>query len=184
MDGVIIRGARPEDAAELLSIYQYYVKNTAVTFEYDVPSVEEFRARIEKTLERYPYLAAERNGVPVGYAYAGKFSARPAYDWSAELTIYIDADARGQGLGRRLYSALENELREMGITNMYACIACSGEDDEYLTGSSLDFHHHLGFVTAGVFRKCGYKFGRWYDMAWLEKIIGEHRENMPPVKWK
>lgn len=172
-----VRNATLADAKRLLEIYDYYVKNTAITFEYDTPSLEEFKQRMERTLARYPYLVAERDGAVRGYTYAGPFVGRAAYARSCETTIYLAPDARKTGLGRALYEALEARLRAMGILNLYACIGCPvAGDDEYLTTNSADFHAHMGFVRVGEFHKCGYKFGRWYHMIWMEKIIGEHRE--------
>ena len=84
-----IRAATPDDAEKLLEIYRYYVLNTAISFEYNAPDLEEFRARIVKTLQKYPYLVAEQEGVILGYAYAGPFVGRKAYDWSAETTVYV-----------------------------------------------------------------------------------------------
>lgn len=169
-----IRNAKPADAYRLLEIYDYYVRNTAITFEYDTPSLEEFTARIENTMKRYPYLVATVAGRIEGYAYAGVFKNRAAYDWSCETTIYIANDARKSGLGRMLYEALEEKLKTMGILNMYACIAYPDTEDEYLTKNSAAFHEHLGYTKVGEFHKCGYKFGRWYNMIWMEKFIGEH----------
>ncbi|HAW15528.1 MAG TPA: GNAT family N-acetyltransferase [Clostridiales bacterium] len=167
-----IRSASPEDAVRLLEIYSYYVENTAISFEIDVPSLTEFRSRIARTLTRYPYLVLEDGGNVRGYAYAGVFYDRAAYDPSCEVTIYIDRYSRGRGYGRRLYEALETELKARGITNLYACIADPVEEDEYLTGDSERFHAHMGFVRVGVFHKCGRKFGRRYNMIWMEKIVG------------
>ena len=116
-----------------------------------------------------------------GYAYAHAFVGRAAYDWAAELTIYLDHDARRGGLGRVLYEALADRLKAMGVLNLYACIGYPQVEDEYLTKNSAQFHEHLGFTLAGTFHNCGYKFGRWYDMIWMEKIIGEHKENQAPV---
>lgn len=182
MDNITITAASPEDAKELLDIYSYYVTDTAVSFEHDVPSVEEFRARIEKTLEKYPYLKAVSGGRIVGYAYAGAFIPRAAYSRCAELTVYIHRDFRRKGIGRMLYAELEELLRKMGILNLYACIAIpSDNEDEYLTSASIDFHEQIGFVRVGMFRDCGYKFGRWYDMVWAEKLIGEHTADPRPV---
>ncbi len=175
MDGITIRRAAAEDALRLLEIYAYYVEKTAISFEYEVPSLEEFENRIQNTLKRYPYLCILRDGVIKGYAYAGPFIERAAYDWSAETTIYIAHDVRNRGLGRMIYEALEKELKEMGILNLYACIGYPEADDEYLTKNSAQFHRHMGFQPAGKFQNCGYKFGRWYHMIWMEKIIGEHR---------
>ena len=102
-----IRTAKPSDAEELLAIYAPYIKKTAITFEYDVPSVEEFKSRIENTLKRYPYIVLEDNGIIQGYAYTSPFGERIAYQWSVETSIYIREDSRKSGYGRMLYSELE-----------------------------------------------------------------------------
>lgn len=172
----IVRDAEIADAERILEIYDYYVKNTAVTFEYDTPSIEEFKERMEKTMRRYPYLVIEHDNIIQGYAYAGAFGSRAAYDWSCEMTVYIDRNARKSGLGKKLYKALEEKLRKMGIHNLYACIAVPNVADEYLTSNSADFHAHMGYKKVGEFHKCGYKFERWYNMIWMEKIIGKHED--------
>ncbi|MCR4890688.1 MAG: GNAT family N-acetyltransferase [Lachnospiraceae bacterium] len=169
-----IRRARIEDAERLLEIYSYYVLNTAISFEYDVPTLEEFRGRMRHIQEKYPYFLLEEDGVIKGYSYAGVFKARTAYDHSCEVTIYLDRDSKGRGYGRALYQALEQALIKQGIINLYACIADPIEEDEYLTKNSELFHHHMGYTKVGEFHKCGYKFDRWYNMVWMEKIIGEH----------
>jgi len=170
----MIRNATIDDAKRLLEIYAYYVKNTAITFEYDVPSLEEFRNRIANTLRKYPYLILEDEGIIQGYAYAGAFVGRAAYDHSCEMTIYLDRNSKGRGYGRALYEALEQALKGMGILNLYACIGDPVVEDEYLTRNSEQFHQHLGFSKVGTFHKCGYKFNHWYNMIWMEKIIGDH----------
>ena len=157
----VIRPAVPEDAASLLEIYAPYVEETAITFEYDVPTTEEFRERIEHIRARYPYLVIERGGVIQGYAYAGVFKDRAAYDRSCEMTIYLARDAVGGGLGRKLYEALEEALRAKGMLNLYACIGVPEQDDEYLDHNSEQFHEHMGYRKVGTFHQCGYKFGRW-----------------------
>ena len=180
---ITIRAARPEDAAALLVIYAPYVEKTAITIEYEVPSVEEFTQRITSTLARYPYLVAEADGQILGYAYVGTFHDRPAYDWSVETSIYVDSNLRHSGVGRALHDALERVLGAMGILNLNACIAWPNvENDPYLTRNSGDFHEHMGYRPVGTFSKCGYKFHRWYDMIWMEKHIGEHLENQPPIR--
>ncbi len=171
---MLIRSATEKDAARLLAIYSYYVEKTAISFEYNVPSLAEFTARIAKTLQKFPYLVAEEEGTVQGYAYAGPFKERAAYDHSCELSIYLDRNAQGRGYGRQLYEAMEAALKSKGILNLYACIADPVSEDEYLTKNSEQFHQHLGFVKVGSFYKCGYKFGRWYNMIWMEKIIGKH----------
>ena len=169
-----IRSATTADAARILDIYAYYVEHTAITFECEVPSLDEFAARIASTLKKYPYLVIEDDDEVVGYAYAGTFKDRAPYDRSCELSIYLDHGSQGKGYGRALYEALERRLRDMGILNLYACIGSPIEEDEFLTNNSEQFHAHLGFVRVGEFHKCGFKFGRWYNMIWMEKLIGEH----------
>ncbi len=171
-----IRTARPEDAPELLKIYAPYVENTAITFEYDVPTLNDFRGRIEHTLKTYPYLVAERDGELLAYAYTGAFKERAAYAWSVETSIYVRQECRGLGLGRRLYAALEAVSRLQNVVNLYACIAYPKTEDEYLTRNSVDFHSHLGFKLVGEFHNCAYKFGRWYNMVWMELPVGEYLE--------
>lgn len=180
-ENVKIRFAVPDDAEQLLSIYKPYVQETAITFEYDVPSLEEFRSRIAHTLQKYPYLVLCDGEKILGYAYAGPFKERAAYQWSVELSIYIEKSSHGHGFGRLLYDALEVQLKKMGIKNLYACIAYPEKDDEYLTANSVNFHAHLGFVRVGEFKKCASKFGRWYNMTWMEKIIADHEENPKTV---
>lgn len=172
---ISIRPARPEDAKELLAIYAPYVERTAVSFEYDVPPAEEFEGRIRETLRCYPYFAAEAGGEILGYAYAGPFQKRAAYAHSAETTVYLKEGARRRGLGRALYRALEQALFRQGILNLYACIAYTERADAYLTNDSILFHEHMGFHRAGHYRRCGYKFGNWYDMVCMEKHIGPHQ---------
>lgn len=177
-----LRIAKPEDAEEILKVYAPYVEKTAITFEYEVPSVEEFRGRIENTLQHYPYLVAEDESGILGYAYAGRFQTRAAYDWAVETSIYIRMDQKRRGLGRILYDALEEGLKEQGILNVNACIACTDQEDEHLTNDSIYFHEHLGYRLVGKFYQCGYKFHRWYDMVWMEQMIGEHKENQEPIR--
>lgn len=181
-EGLRVRPAAPEDAAALLEIYAPYVERTAVTFEYAVPSVEDFAGRVARTLERYPYLAAEAEGRILGYACAGPFKERAAYDWAVETSVYVRQDERRRGIGRRLYEALERCLAAQGVLNLNACIACPEEPDEYLTRDSVEFHRRLGWRLVGEFRRCGCKFGRWYNMVWMERHIGPHLPDPPPVR--
>lgn len=168
-----IRVARKEDAEKLLKIYAPYVENTAITFEYTVPTKDEFKKRIENTLKKYPYIAAERNDEILGYAYAGELYHREAYMHSAETSIYVARNGRGRGIGTVLYDELEKLLLKQGITNLYACIAYAETEDEFLTNGSVRFHEKRGFSIAGKFNKCGYKFNRWYDVVWMEKQIAK-----------
>lgn len=179
MDTVTVRDAVPADAARILEIYAYYVEHTAISFEYETPTLQEFENRMKQTMKKYPYLVIEQDGVIQGYAYAGAFVGRAAYDYSCELTIYLDHAAKKRGFGRKLYEALEERLRQLGFLNLYACIGYPDVEDEYLDKNSAQFHTHLGFETVGTFHNCGYKFGRWYHMIWAEKIIGEHKTQQP-----
>lgn len=171
----LIRMASEADAREILSIYAPYVKQTAVTFEYEVPELEEFTGRIRRTRARYPYLIAVQDGKIAGYAYAGPFHTRAAYSWSAELSIYVDWNKRGEGIGGSLFEKLEEILRRQGILNLYACIAWPNPE-------SIRFHEKRGFSLAGRFRQCGYKLGQWWDMVWMEKQLAEHPNPPAPVK--
>ncbi len=179
---ITFRNAKISDAERLLEIYRYYVEKTAISFEWTTPTVEEFRKRMEHTIERYPYIVAVQDGRIIGYAYVSPFVGRKAYDWSVETTIYMDPKERHQGAGKKLYFVLEEILREMHILNLNACIGYPKEDDAYLTKNSAQFHEHLGYRLVGTFHNSGYKFGRWYDMVWMEKMIGEHPADPVPVQ--
>ena len=173
-----------KDAKQLLEIYAPYVENTAVSFEYEVPSLEEFRGRIRSISARYPYIkAAAEDGTILGYAYAGAFKPRAAYDWAVETTIYVRRECRGKGVGRALYEALERSLKGMGICNLNACIAYTSHQDPHLTNDSMYFHEKMGYKMVGTFHRCGYKFHTWYDMIWMEKLIAPHEQDQSPVRF-
>ncbi|HWP51185.1 MAG TPA: GNAT family N-acetyltransferase [Clostridia bacterium] len=179
---VVIRPAVPGDAEALLKIYAPYVLNTAISFEYTVPSVTEFSDRIRNTLARYPYLVALNGEEIVGYAYASAFKSRAAYDRAVETSIYISQTCRGGGIGRTLYEKLEAVLRCQCILNLNACIAFPTGEDAYLTTDSPKFHERLGYQTVAHFHQCGFKFNTWYDMIWMEKLLGEHPATPLPVR--
>lgn len=176
MSEIKIREATKADAKDLLDIYEYYVKNTAITFEYDVPTVEEFEARIEHTMKKYPYIVAIFEDKIAGYAYASPFKERAAYDYAVETSIYVKNGITNKGIGRVLYENLESTLKLQNVVNVNACIGYPEVEDEYLTKNSVEFHEHMGYTMVGEFHKCGYKFGRWYNMVWMEKMIGEHKD--------
>ena len=185
MNSTIIRAAKDEDAEQLLDIYAPYVTDTAITFEYEVPSIEEFRRRIINIQQKYPYLVAENEeSTLIGYAYASTFKARAAYDWAVETSIYVRQGEAGKGLGRLLHDSLEKKLQLMGILNMCACITAPRGADPYVTDNSILFHDHMGYRLVGRFTQCGYKFGRWYDMVWMEKHIGAHPDIVKPVHFQ
>ena len=169
-----IRSATIEDAEALLAIYKPYVENTAITFEYSSPSVKTFAGRIQNTLEKYPYLVLEKDAEILGYCYAGVFKARAAYSRSVETSIYVKMSEHGKGYGRALYNELEKELKARGILNAYACIASPKSGSTHLDNGSQKFHEHMGYSLVGTFNDCAYKFGQWYNMIWMEKMLGEH----------
>ena len=176
------------DATKLLDIYAPYVKETAISFETEVPSLSEFSKRIEDISSKFPYIKATIDGEIVGYAYATSFKGRAAYDWSVETTVYVRNDKKRSGIGKALYEALEKSLAQMGILNVNACIAVLKDLDDknadpHLTNDSYHFHIKEGYKLVGTFHDSGYKFGRWYDMIWMEKMLGEHNESPAPVKF-
>ena len=170
----IIKTVNESDADELLKIYAPYVQNTAITFEYNVPGIAEFKSRIMNTLKKYPYLKAVRNGKIIGYAYLGEFKERDAYIHSAETSIYVKQKERRSGAGRAMYEAIEKTAKMQNILNLNACIGVPRIEDEHLTLDSVKFHEKMGYTLVGKFNFSGYKFGTWYDMIWMEKMLGEH----------
>lgn len=165
-----LRMAEEADAAALLAVYLPYMATT-ITFEYTAPSEEEFAARVRDTLRDYPYLLCEEEGQVLGYAYAHRLKSRAAYQWDAELSVYISAAAWGRGIGQALYGALLALLEAQGVRNVYGVITADNE-------RSIAFHRGMGFSDAGVHHKTGYKNGRWLDVVWLEKRLGGEE---PPV---
>ncbi len=172
---ILIQPVKIENAAEILEIYKPYILNTAVTYEETVPSLEDFRQRIESISAVYPYLTASDQTGILGYTYASHFRTRSAYRYSVETTIYLRPDSKGKGIGSALYSRLEQLLKAQGILNLNACISHTPrENDPHLTNASEAFHRHLGYITVGTFHQSGYKFNLWYDSLWMEKMIGPH----------
>ena len=173
---VTLRKATPQDGEALAEIYKYYVENTAVTFEYVAPTGEEFAERIAHKTERYPFIVALDDGKPVGYAYASEYRERAAYSWDVETSVYVDTEHQGQGIGRRLYSALEEILKLQGVVNLYACIT-------YPNTYSVAMHEAFGFCYIGRFHLAGYKFGKWRDVSWFEKRIGSLDAPKPVIPY-
>ena len=173
-NAITIRKATKADAEAIQTIYAPYVRETAVSFEYDVPSVEEMAKRIEEVQKTHPWIVAEEEGKVVGYAYAHAFYGRAAYQWAVETSIYVDRQEKRKGIGKKLHDTLEDRLKKQGILNMNACIAYIEPEEEHLTQDSVRFHERMGYTKVAHFHQCGKKFGRWYDVIWMEKIIGEH----------
>ncbi len=177
MGNYLIRQADATDAAALLRIYRPFVLETSISFEYIVPSFEEFSQRIRSINADYPYILCEKEGIPVGYAYAHRYLEREAYKWDVETTIYIVPAAQGKGLGRILYTVLEEFLALQHIKNLYACITANN-------GGSIEFHKALGYKTFGIFPRSGFKNGRWESIVWMGKSLGDFKSTpLLPVKF-
>jgi len=157
----VIRLATEADAPRILEIYAPIVRETAISFEYEVPSEDEMRKRIRSKLEHHPWLVMEREGMLLGYAYAGRWRDRAAYDWTVETTIYVNSQARRGGVGRRLYEVLFGVLRLQGFVEAVAGATLPNE-------GSVGLHRAVGFQDMGVKRNAGYKFGQWHDVAFFE----------------
>lgn len=163
--GITLRSARVDDAPTILALYAPYVKDTAITFETEAPSLEAFRQRMAAVMEHYPYLVAEDDGTVVGYAYAHRIGERAAYAWNAELSVYLDPARKGNGLGRMLCTAMLDLLTEQGIRNVFSLITVPNE-------ASIGLHEALGFTLMGIQQQAGFKCGAWHDVAWFQKRIG------------
>lgn len=157
----IIRLATRHDAEQTLHIYAPIVNDTVQSFELTPPSVNEMAQRILKTLERLPWLTCEQNGTIMGYAYANPHRVRAAYQWSAEVSVYVDARHRRKGIGRALYTSLFNLLRVQGFVNAYAGITLPNAD-------AVHMHEAMSFTPVGVYQGVTYKFGAWHDVGWWQ----------------
>ena len=161
-----IRQAKQEDSEAILAVYAPYVKETTITFETQVPSLEDFQNRMAAIMEKFPYLVAEADGQILGYAYAHTYYARDAYDWTLELSIYVDRHGRQAGIGKALYDVLEEKLSKQNVVNLLACISLPN-------APSIRFHQKRGFEQIGHFKKVGFKFGQWRDTVWMQKLLKE-----------
>ena len=173
----MIRIATEADVPAIREIYAPYVTDTTITFEYDVPSPEDFLTRFRNITADFPWLVWEEGGQILGYAYACRPFERTAYSWCAEPSIYLKESARGQGIGRKLYTALETLLAMQGYRVLLALI--TGENE-----ASLRFHEKLGYGFAGELKACGYKFDRWLSVFWMEKHVQTVQNSLEfPTKW-
>ena len=169
MNNIRIRFAEENDGNEILDIYTPYILNTPITFEYDRPDEEEFKNRIVKTKKLFPYLVCTIDNKIIGYAYASQYKNRKAYDYTAEISIYIKEGYKGKHIGQNLYMALIEILKLQNLQLLYACITI------HPTLKSSDFHKKLGFKEIGYFEKSGFKDGQWYDTAWYSLEIGDFK---------
>ncbi|GAC1517677.1 MAG: GNAT family N-acetyltransferase [Acidimicrobiales bacterium] len=154
------------DATAVLAIYGPIVEATAISFELVVPAVDDMASRIVDRQPNYPWLVADDNGTVLGYAYAGRFAGRAAYDWSVETSVYIAEAARGRGVGSALYAELFGLLAAQGYRQAMAGIALPNP-------ASVAFHERAGFAPAGVFRAAGWKFGAWHDVGWWQRAVND-----------
>ena len=168
----MLRLARPTDSAAVAAIYRPAVTERATSFELEPPDPSEMSARITKTLEKFPWLVAEEDGRVVGYAYASVHRTRAAYQWSVEVSAYVDESVQRHGVGRSLYEALFRVLVLQGFQNAYAGITLPN-------AASEGFHRSVGFTPVGVFRGIGFKFGKWWDVEWLERALVKRRDTAP-----
>jgi phosphinothricin acetyltransferase len=169
---VILHVASEADAEAIAAIYAPYVRDTAISFETEPPSVEEMRGRIRAVVAWTPWLVCEREGRVVGYAYAGRFHARAAYQWTVEVTVYVESASHRVGVGRTLYGVLLDALRLQGFRVAVGIIALPNPP-------SVALHERLGFVNVGVAAGLGFKHGRWHDVGWWRLEL--QRLDDPPV---
>lgn len=173
-DAFTLRPAAEGDTDAMLAIYSPYVEATTVSFEMQPPTPAEFRRRWAAGHEAFPWLCAEEKGELLGYAYAGRLAARPGYNWSVELTIYLAATARGRGVGRRLYTALLALLREQGYCEAYAIITQPGPESEA-------FHRRMGFRHEGTLRRAGRKQGLVLGISYYALTLKADEGSPPPA---
>jgi phosphinothricin acetyltransferase len=167
--------ATPDDAEAVIAIYAPIVRETAISFEFEPPSVAEVRRRIAGTLPGFPWLVCRQDGNVLGYAYGHPFAARAAYSWSAETSIYVHADARRIGIGHRLYGALLPILVEQGFRRAFAGITLPNP-------ASVALHESLSFTPSGVYRRVGWKFSRWWDVGWWQLDLRSDRDPDPVAR--
>jgi L-amino acid N-acyltransferase YncA len=167
MTTIPIRSAQPRDLAAITAIYDHAVRHGTASFEIEPPDQQEMTRRYE-TLRAggYPYLVAEPGGEVMGYAYAGPYRARPAYDWSIEDSIYIAPQAQRQGIGGALLERLIAEAEAGGFRQMIAVIGDSAN------AASIELHRRAGFRMVGTFDNVGFKFGRWLDSVLMQRPLG------------
>jgi len=173
-----LRLAAPDDAAPILGIYGPYIESTSLTFETEVPTVEQFSNRIQGYLEEWPWLVCETNEELIaGYAYASRYRERAGYQWCVEVSVYIQEKFHHCGIGSALYNTLFKILKIQGYRNVYAVINLPNE-------TSVKFHERLGFEFFALYKNVGYKLGSWKNVGWWQKIINEYvHEPAPPVKF-
>jgi L-amino acid N-acyltransferase YncA len=170
---IVLRVANPADAPAIAATYAPYVTGTVISFELIPPDEREMANRLAKTLARFPWLVAVDGGDVVGYAYAGAHRERAAYQWAADVSVYLRENWRGRGIGRTLYTALFAILRAQGYCNVYAGITLPNP-------ASVALHEAMGMVPVGVYRHVGYKAGAWHDVGWWQGVLQTLVADPPP----
>jgi phosphinothricin acetyltransferase len=166
----VVRLATPDDAAAVQAIYAPVVRETAISFEWDPPSIDEMRSRITTTLEGgLPWLVLARAGDVLGYAYAARHRSRRAYQWSVEVSVYVSSAARRGGVGRTLYGSLFRVLALQRYVNAYAGATLPN-------AGSVALHTAVGFREVGIYRRVGFKFGAWHDVIWWHRPLAEYTD--------
>jgi phosphinothricin acetyltransferase len=168
-----IRLATLSDAPRIIEIYSYYVLNTPVTFETEIPTVSDYESRISRTIQFFPFFVIEEGGRVIGYAYAGWYNVRGGYRWVCESSIYIEAEQRHSGAGSALYGALLRALKDQGFCEVYAILGPNKESER--------FHEKFGFIRRGDFRAMGFKLGEWHDVVYYSlPIVERNGDEQPP----
>ena len=170
-----IRMATVADVPQILEIYAPYILETAISFEYTVPTREEFTQRFLTITAQFPWLVWEEAGKILGYAYGSAPFERAAYGWCSEASIYLRPESHRKGIGKKLYQALEQLLAIQGYKKVYAIITTANQP-------SLTFHEAVGYRHTATMPGCGYKFGTWYGTVWMEKDLAQwDAPEKPPV---
>ena len=159
-----IRFAQEADLPAILAIYAPYVENTAISFEYTVPTLSDFTLRFQNITRQFPWLVWEEDDIILGYAYGSAPFERAAFGWCAEASVYLHPDAHRRGIGKALYGVLEELLKLQGYTKVYALVTTDN-------APSMAFHLACGYRHLALFPDCGFKFGKWYGLYWLEKPL-------------
>lgn len=168
-----VRVATKRDAKEILDIYAPSILNASISFETEVPSIEEMQKRIETILQTYPWIVCVVDGKVAGYVYGSKYRDREAYQWSCECTIYIHEQYKGKGIGKELYQLLFQLLERQGFRTVYAVVTLPNE-------GSVNLHEKCGFEKFAVFENVGYKFGQWHSVGWWKLRLNDYTPDPPP----
>lgn len=174
---VVVRPARPADAAGIAAVYAPIVEQSVISFEATPPDADEFARRMAAR-PRLPWFVGEAGGQVVGFAYAAQHRSRAAYRWSADCSVYLAGGARGKGLGRALYERLFAEVRELGYVSLFAGVALPND-------ASVGLHTALGFQPVGIYRNVGHKFGSWVDVGWWQlPLLDPPHQPAEPIEWQ